>query len=172
MRLLLAAVGLCLGSAAHAQTFEITNRMPQQFTVVNRMPVVVPPDDPYRLDYADFYRMVGNGITGWLAVGVDDPWVDTYLTHCRVPAGFGGLPTGLYRCYSKDGRQVVEPWKEDGPKARPFLPGSPTTPRTTAPSAVAPSTSFPAPARSPGATRTLAPLATPGGINGCASPFG
>lgn len=82
--------------------------------------------DPYGVaDYNTFLTKVERGIRGVLVVGIADKYVGSYLTHCRVPSGFGDLADGEYDCWMQDGKAVLQPRKE-GPSqtATPFPQGA------------------------------------------------
>lgn len=64
--------------------------------------------DPYGYtDYNKFREAVNDGVRGKLVVGIEDKYVNTYTTHCRVPSGFEGLADGEYDCYEENGRAMM-----------------------------------------------------------------
>jgi hypothetical protein len=69
--------------------------------------------DPYGVGYDSFYRMLVNGtvgsLGGYLAVGVPNPWDQSYMIHCSVPSGFKGIPDGVYHCFLSYGVPSMEP---------------------------------------------------------------
>jgi hypothetical protein len=56
--------------------------------------------DPYHArSYREFLSWVHRGMRPILYVGVPDASVGTYENHYVVPAGFGGLASGVYDCF-------------------------------------------------------------------------
>jgi len=66
--------------------------------------------DPYRFkSYVEFKDYIAAGNTGYLAVGVKNPFDNSYMPHCDVPSKFCGLADGVYECLLFGGIPSLQP---------------------------------------------------------------
>jgi hypothetical protein len=74
--------------------------------------------------YDNFLVSIESGVgQGKLAVGVPDPWVNTFENHCWVKS-LTGVKPGLYDCYrDKSGKAVMIPWSPPKAMERPVISG-------------------------------------------------
>ncbi len=180
---------LLLACGAEPEQYEVVNKTAPAFTVMNRVKPAAQPDPYGYPDYAEFHRLIVAGLRGILVVGVPDRHVGTYVYHCRVPTGFGGLSDGEYDARAVNGVATLERREE---VSRPAFPKASSQPESSSPAdsgvvtsvlsvgtiPVAPTrrvvgvqyhvpTSIPVPLAPRGATRQSGGTAT-----NCALPFG